>query len=454
MNKVKKNYPKRKAHNWLEYDIVKKYLNDYSKLYKGTLINFGRERYFSKEKFLNYVNKYIRVDKGDNFSNSKIDLMTNLNKTIPLENNFADTIFALNILEHVKEPQHFLDESFRILRNDSYLILYVPFQSGINNLSSDYFRYTPYGLEYLLKKSGYQNIKVQPTAGFFTTIFLKLNYFSLRLTKGSKFKKRYMSYLLRPFWYINQKLATVLDKTHRGWSLEAQSFFVVAYKGGKYKDRFCPICNKYSKEFLSFGYIKRENASCPNCKSLERDRLVWLYISKKTNFFNNKNQKMFHVAPEPLLQEIFQNYLEENYLSVDLVNKKAIINLDITDIPYENECFDYIFCSHVLEHIEDDKKAMSELYRILSIQGWAILNVPIVTKGKTEEDFNITSKKDRMKYYGHPDHVRNYGIDYKDRLESVGFKVKVIQSNDFLTKEEIINMSITSASGEIYFCTK
>lgn len=445
---------KRKPHNWLEYDIVKKYLNDYSKLYKGTLINFGHERYFSKEKFLNYVSKYVRVYEGDNFSNSKIDLKANLNKTIPLENNIADTIVALNVLAHIKEPQHFLDESFRILKNDSYLILYVPFQSGTNNLSGDYFRYTPYGLKYILEKSGYQNIKIQPTAGFFTTIFLKLNYFSLRLTKGSKFKKRYMSYLLRPFWYINQKLATILDKTHRGWSLEAQSFFVVAYKGGKYKDRFCPICNKYSKEFLSFGYIKRYDVVCPNCKSLERTRLGWLYIKRETDFLVKKDKKMFHVAPEPLLQEIFQDHLEENYLSVDLVSKKAMINMDITNIKYPDNSFDYIFCSHVLEHIEDDKKAMSELYRILKHQGWAILNVPIQRKGKTEEDFTITSETERMKYYGHPDHVRNYGNDYEGRLKRVGFKVKVIYAKDFLSEKEIMQMAITSSAGEIFLCTK
>jgi len=263
-----------------------------------------------------------------------------------------------------------------------------------------------------------------------------------------------MTSILKPFWFLSQKLAPKLDAMHRGWSLEAQSFFVVALKGGKDKDRYCPICEKYSKTFSSFGYKLREDAKCDNCGSLERDRLTWLYIKKNTNFFQTSKKKMFHVAPEPIFQNIFQKYLKENYLSVDLYNKKVMVNMDITNITYEDNSFDYVYCSHVLEHILDDRKAMRELHRILKADGWAILNVPIVTDNITEEDSSITTTEDRMKHYGHPDHIRNYGIDYKERLEECGWNVEVIFPKDFLSEDEILNMGITLASGEIYLCRK
>jgi ubiquinone/menaquinone biosynthesis C-methylase UbiE len=144
----------------------------------------------------------------------------------------------------------------------------------------------------------------------------------------------------------------------------------------------------------------------------------------------------------------------ENYLTADLYDKNAKLKMDITNIEYPNESFDYIYCSHVLEHIKDDKKAMQELNRVLKKDGWAILLVPIATKGPTEEDFSIIDPKERMKHYGHPDHVRNYGCDYQNRLEECGWKVEVICAEDFLTPQEIKHMGITKAAGEIYLCTK
>lgn len=131
-----------------------------------------------------------------------------------------------------------------------------------------------------------------------------------------------------------------------------------------------------------------------------------------------------------------------------------MVNMDITHITYEDNSFDYIYCSHVLEHILDDIKAMKELYRILKPNGWAILNVPIMTEGETQEDATVITEEDRMKQYGHPEHVRNYGVDYPQRLKKAGFKVKVIYPKDILTSNEIELMGITKAAGEIYFCEK
>lgn len=218
--------------------------------------------------------------------------------------------------------------------------------------------------------------------------------------------------------------------------------------------RFCPICKTHSEEFDKFGFIPRKDARCPKCGSLERHRLIWLYIKEKTGFLKDTNKKMLHVAPEAIFQNLFQKQLGEDYLSSDICDPKAMVQMDITDINYPNNSFDYIYCSHVLEHIEDDIKAMKELHRVLSPEGWAILLVPIMIETETFEDFTIVDKEERLKIYGHPDHVRNYGCDYPDRLKKAGFSVDIIYPRDFLSNDEIKLMGITSAAGEIYFCKK
>lgn len=219
--------------------------------------------------------------------------------------------------------------------------------------------------------------------------------------------------------------------------------------------RKCPICEVIiNKKFDSFGIYPRDDAKCSTCGSLERHRLIWLYITRHTHFFNSSAKKMLHIAPERIFQSLFQKHLKNNYLSGDLNNPRAMEKMDITNITYNDNSFDYIYCSHVLEHIIDDRLAMSELYRVLKPGGWAMLLVPIMTSGKTEEDFSIVSEEERLKAYGHPDHVRNYGSDYPERLSGVGFQVKTIYPKDFLTEEESLLYGITKAAGEIFFCTK
>ena len=219
--------------------------------------------------------------------------------------------------------------------------------------------------------------------------------------------------------------------------------------------RHCPLCDTQKNyKFSSFGVNPREDAKCDICGSLERHRLIWLYIKRHTDLLTSTDKKMLHIAPEKILQNIFLAQLQDNYLSADIRNPRAMIQMDITNIMYKDNSFDYIYCSHVLEHIIEDKKAMRELARVLTIDGWAILLVPIETKGKTEEDFNIVDKEERFKHYGHPEHVRNYGIDYPDRLKESGFEVKIIYPHNFLSSAEIKLYGITQAAGEIYFCTK
>lgn len=217
--------------------------------------------------------------------------------------------------------------------------------------------------------------------------------------------------------------------------------------------RFCPLCNKSSNQFVPFGEPTREDASCPYCGALERQRLLWLFLKEKTNFFNNTQKKMLHVAPESCFEAKFREVLGQNYLTADLYAPNAMVKMDITDIQYPEHTFDVIYCSHVLEHVLDDIKAMSEFYRVLKPDGWAILLVPIFGK-KTYEDALIVEPKERLKAFGQFDHVRKYGLDYITRLREIGFKVDTTRVSDLVNDTHAVTMGLTPASGIIFYCTK
>ena len=191
------------------------------------------------------------------------------------------------------------------------------------------------------------------------------------------------------------------------------------FKGNNFTD---PIDGKSYRKFLPYGYGKqRENALSPGTLSLERHRQMWLYLQNETDFFT-KNYKVLHIAPEQEFLRKFKKMKNLDYTSADLFSPIVDVKADILDLPFEDESFDVIFCNHVLEHIEDDRKAMSELYRVMKKGGWGILQVPMKNSlEKTYEDFTITDPKERQKHFGQYDHVRWYGMDYFDRLKAVGF---------------------------------
>lgn len=130
-----------------------------------------------------------------------------------------------------------------------------------------------------------------------------------------------------------------------------------------------------------------------------------------------------------------------------------MVKMDITDIQFPPETFDVVYCSHVLEHVPDDRKAMREFWRVLKPGGWAILNVPVIDK-ETFEDFSITDPDERERVFGKDDHVRLYGPDYADRLREAGFVVTVVSPGDMCSATEIRRFGLTPAAGDVYFCTK
>ena len=207
------------------------------------------------------------------------------------------------------------------------------------------------------------------------------------------------------------------------------------FKGNKFTD---PIDGKSYRKFLPYGYGKqRENALSPGTLSLERHRQMWLYLKNETDFFT-QNYKVLHIAPEQEFLRKFKKMKNLDYTSADLFSPIVDVKADILDLPFEDESFDVIFCNHVLEHIIDDKKAMSELYRVMKKGGWGILQVPMKNSlEKTYEDFTITDPKERQKHFGQYDHVRWYGMDYFERLISVGFSVDInFYSQKFSEQEQ------------------
>jgi SAM-dependent methyltransferase len=177
-----------------------------------------------------------------------------------------------------------------------------------------------------------------------------------------------------------------------------------------------------------------------------------MYFQQKTELFRGHSKRMLHVAPENCFEPRLKRRLGANYLTADL-HKEAMIQMDIANIQFPDQSFDVVYCSHVLEHVPDDRKAMREFYRVLKNDGWAILLVPI-TAEKTFEDPSVDKPEDRLRLFGQSDHVRRYGRDYVDRLREAGFHVNVADVSDLFGEREAIRMGLTDASGEIYFCTK
>jgi len=156
--------------------------------------------------------------------------------------------------------------------------------------------------------------------------------------------------------------------------------------------------------------------------------LIYRYLKQESDLFSSRAKKPLHFAPEIMLQEIFRQYPSLEYVPCDLAPAKYgpdVIKVNITDIPLEDDFFDVVLCNHVLEHVPDDRKAMTELFRVMKPGGWGVLLVPVDRERETTfEDPSITSPADRLKAYGRKDHVRWYGRDYGDRLRSVGFEVR------------------------------
>lgn len=193
-------------------------------------------------------------------------------------------------------------------------------------------------------------------------------------------------------------------------------------RGNRFED---PIDGYRYRRLLAYGRLRpRPNALAPHALSLERHRLIWLYLTRELDI-QHAALRVLHIAPEPCLQKRLRALPALRYVSADLESPWAEIHCDIQDLPFQEEAFDLILCNHVLEHIPDDRRAMRELRRVLAPGGRALLLVPMDTqRATTLEDPAINTDALREQYYWQRDHLRLYGRDYPDRLREQGFQVE------------------------------
>lgn len=239
---------------------------------------------------------------------------------------------------------------------------------------------------------------------------------------------------------------------------------VFMYKGNKYE---CPFCGFKSERLLQIGLHHQaiidnkiigagvRYGGCVKCDSMDRDRLLYAYFKFELKVFkNNKEFSILHLAPELMISKEFLKYRYKEYICTDkfmpgYVYPKYTVDMDIMNITFSDNSFDLVICNHVLEHIPDDLGAMKELYRVLKPEGTAVLQVPISSSLKTTyENPNVKTDEERILHYGQYDHVRIYGGDYVDRLESVGFKVDRVNISDKYKKFGVIQEE------DLFVCTK
>lgn len=230
-------------------------------------------------------------------------------------------------------------------------------------------------------------------------------------------------------------------------------FAPLLYRGNKVE---CPVCERSFSKFLSYGsdIAHRDNVLCPYDLTLERHRLMWLYLKDHTDFFTANNLEVLHIAPEQCFYSTFRKQKNLKYLTGDLVSPLADLHFDLHQIPLEDNKFDVVFCNHVLEHVEDALQCMKELYRVMKPGGWGIMQVPQdFSRDTTYEDSSITSPEEREKHFWQKDHVRLFGKDYPDWLRKAGFTVAEFDKNAHYSKE-LINRYRLAESEILYIVSK
>jgi SAM-dependent methyltransferase len=233
-----------------------------------------------------------------------------------------------------------------------------------------------------------------------------------------------------------------------GWGLKIIGLF---YRGNRV---LCPVCNTRFRAFLPYGRINpRPNALCPNCLSLERHRLIYVYLQEKTVFFQQP-LKVLHIAPEACFIRRFESIHGDGYITADIESPLAKVKMDIHSIPFDENQFDVVLCNHVLEHVNDDIQAMREIHRVLKPGGFAILQVPFFSPvpDVTFENDRITDPREREKIFGQDDHVRKYGKDYADRINRSGLKASEDSFVNTLAEEQRLRYGLVK--GEMLYIGK
>jgi methyltransferase family protein len=261
---------------------------------------------------------------------------------------------------------------------------------------------------------------------------------------------------------------TVPYLTFRAWTKALKRRAKLpAYRGTEFQ---CPIClvrlrafkplwKSYWREYHTYGHIYPVAAmetfntaafSCPNCDAFDRERLTTLYLDRAFQSYDrNRRYRLVEFAPAWALHKAIKRHSFIDYRTADLMRPDVHDRgVDLTDMRgYADETFDVFLCSHMLEHIRDDARAMRELRRILKPDGFGIVLVPLVAGlDETQEDPAIETVADRWRLYGSGDHIRQYGKrDFLDRLAAAGFAVEQV-GMDFFGREAFRRAGIAENS--------
>jgi len=233
-----------------------------------------------------------------------------------------------------------------------------------------------------------------------------------------------------------------------------------AVRGVRYRGDLaeCPCCGSTFSRFLP--HRGRSHAKCPGCGALERHRLLWLFLERQTDLFERPGA-MLHIGPEYGLLRQLSRIEGLSYVTGDVDSALASYELDVMDLPFGVGSFDFLICNHVLEHVEDDRRALAEIHRVVKPGGWAILMSPIDHRREsTLEDSAVLTPRDRHRVFGQGDHLRLYGRDYRDRLVEAGFAVRADRYLEGFDEGSIRRLGLRreqdNAFGveEIFFCVK
>lgn len=216
-------------------------------------------------------------------------------------------------------------------------------------------------------------------------------------------------------------------------------------------EKHCPACG-LSASYLKDYRPKRLKCQCWQCGSLERHRFAFLFMKHYLNLFGDLNRKILHIAPEKCFYGVFKDF--SCYVTSNITPGRLTKEIsDIENIPHRNKTFDMVYCSHVLEHVTDDRRAMREIKRVLRRDGFVILDIPVTRKKyETYEDFSLTTGEQRLKAFGQADHVRAYGYDVVDRLEESGLAVETYRPSDFFSDTQMRYYALSDYP--LYLCTK
>lgn len=230
----------------------------------------------------------------------------------------------------------------------------------------------------------------------------------------------------RLYYFIAAKLLFAIPAKARQWIFAG-------------KQHYCPVCGSHLGRFLVLH--RPYHLFCPVCRSLQRQRLLWILLEKQGLIDPRQPQRMLHFAPEACLTRRFTSMPRLEYFSADLQSGRAMLKMDITRIDFPADSFDIILCSHVLEHVADDRKALGELQRVLKSPGLAILLVPLKS-GPTHEDASIVDPRERERVFGQFDHVRLYGEDFQERVNQAGFSTTCYSTRDIVRPEDVKTMGL------------